>query len=233
MRKVARPWLATPRNSAIMIAALTMGAAFALRAQSSSPAPPAIVSEGNASGSDACAACHGSLGEGSPDGAYPRLAGLNAGYLNKQLRDYRSGSRRNPVMEPIAYGLSDEEANRASLWFASAEPHAAPPARRDAQLIARGAILARDGAWDRGIPPCASCHGATGLGAGSAFPALAGQSAPYLERQIHAWRLGWRRNDPMGLMKGVANSLTGPELRAAAAYYASLPPPVASREGKQ
>ena len=55
--------------------------------------------------------------------------------------------------------------------------------------------------------------------------ALAGQSPEYLKAQINAWRVGWRRNDPMGLMRNVANYLTGPEIEAVAAYYASLPPP--------
>ena len=215
------------RNSAkvAIFLSVALSGVLALQAQPGGPTSPRIVSDGTAAGGDACSSCHGNLGEGSPDGAYPRLAGLDAGYLVKQLDAYRSGSRRHAVMEPIAKRLSDQEAETAARWFASAAPADTPRQPVDRNLIERGESIAANGAWDRNIPPCSSCHGMTGLGVGSAFPALAGQSAPYLASQIHAWRLGWRRNDPMGLMRNVANYLTGPEVEAVAAYYASLPPP--------
>lgn len=206
---------------------LAFGGVLALQAQSGGPVSPRIVSDGTAAGGDACSSCHGNLGEGSPDGAYPRLAGLDAAYLAGQLRAYRSGIRRHSVMEAIAKRLSEREAEAAARWFAAAAPAATPRPPADRNLVARGETIATIGAWDRNIPPCSSCHGITGLGTGSSFPALAGQWAPYLARQIHAWRLGWRRNDPMGLMRNVANYLTGPETEAVAAYYASLPPPSA------
>lgn len=206
------------------------GAAVALVPRPVSSSPPRIVSDGTAAGGDACAGCHGPSGEGSPDGSFPRLAGLDADYLFRQLRDYASGRRRHPVMEPIARRLSEQEARSAARWFAGAT--AAPRARPavDPRLLAEGEAIAAIGRWERNIPPCSSCHGATGLGTGDNFPALAGQSPEYLKAQINAWRLGWRRNDPMGLMRNVANYLTGPEIEAVAAYYASLPPPPPSEE---
>ena len=47
-----------------------------------------LAANGNSNGAPACSACHGDQGEGRPDAAYPRLAGLNSGYLLRQLNDF-------------------------------------------------------------------------------------------------------------------------------------------------
>lgn len=222
------------RAGRIVLATLVLGgAAVALVAQPGGLAPPPIVSDGTAAGGDACAGCHGPSGEGSPDGRFPRLAGLDADYLFRQLRDYSSGRRRHAVMEPIARRLSEEESRAAARWFAGATAEPRPRPTVDPRLLAEGRAIAAIGRWERNIPPCSSCHGATGLGTGDNFPALAGQSPEYLKAQLDAWRVGWRRNDPLGLMRNVANYLTGPETEAVAAYYASLPPPPPSEEAGQ
>ncbi|MGC1304360.1 MAG: c-type cytochrome, partial [Caulobacteraceae bacterium] len=74
------------------------------------------------------------------------------------------------------------------------------------------------------VPPCASCHGADGLGVNSLSPPLAGQRADYLERQLLRFRQNERRDDPLGLMRGISSRLSPGEIRAVAAYYASLAP---------
>ena len=56
-----------------------------------------IATQGNGSGANACTACHGPAGMGNSAAGFPRLAGLNARYLAKQLSDYQSGTRSNPV----------------------------------------------------------------------------------------------------------------------------------------
>lgn len=60
----------------------------------------------------ACAACHGPAGSGNPSAKYPSLRGQHATYVEKQLRDYRSGARQtdqNQMMRNVASALSDEE----------------------------------------------------------------------------------------------------------------------------
>lgn len=52
-----------------------------------------------------CAACHGPDGN-SPSPDFPRLAGQNYDYLVKALSDYKSGARKNPIMQPQAANLS-------------------------------------------------------------------------------------------------------------------------------
>ena len=56
----------------------------------------------------ACATCHGADAMGMAAAGFPRLAGIDAGYSRKQLDDFRSGARSNPIMQPIAAALSDE-----------------------------------------------------------------------------------------------------------------------------
>ncbi|MDC6690008.1 c-type cytochrome, partial [Leclercia adecarboxylata] len=50
----------------------------------------------------ACGTCHGADGMGMAAAGFPRLAGIDAGYMRKQLADFRSGTRANPIMQPIA-----------------------------------------------------------------------------------------------------------------------------------
>jgi len=68
---------------------------------------------------------------------------------------------------------------------------------------------------------CARCHGADGLGRGSAaFPALAGQPAGYLSGALRAYASGARHS---GMMAVVARALEPGELEALAEHYAGLP----------
>lgn len=65
-----------------------------------------------------CAACHGNNGIAVID-TYPNLAGQNAAYLELSLRAYRDGSRRNPLMSPVARGLSEQDIADLAAYFAS------------------------------------------------------------------------------------------------------------------
>jgi cytochrome c553 len=65
-----------------------------------------------------CAACHGAAGI-SAIPMYPNLAGQKEAYLAKQLKDFKSGARKDPVMAPMAAGLSDEDVANVAAYFAS------------------------------------------------------------------------------------------------------------------
>lgn len=212
-------------NPALIAAALlttVSGAALAASGQD-------IAHNGKGDAVPACSACHGEQGEGQPDAGFPRLAGLNAGYLADQLTSFVDKTRRNDIMAPIAAGLSDDDRKAVAAYFASLNPPEAksdtPP---DKALVAAGAVIAQRGDWSKGVPACALCHGAAGLGVGASFPHLAGQSQTYIANQLDAWKKGERSNDPMHLMAGVAGKLDDDEIKAVAAYYASLPVSVAA-----
>ena len=77
--------------------------------------------------SGVCAACHGSSGTSSQE-VWPNLAGQRFGYLVQQLMAFRDGSRSNPVMEPIAKGLSDQDIKDLAAYYATQAPAASPAA---------------------------------------------------------------------------------------------------------
>lgn len=176
-----------------------------------------------------CIECHGALGQGAghasgAEGQFPRLAGQHPRYLLKQLADFRSGRRPHDVMAIMASSVDVDDLRDIVAFFASRPRQGGDGSGGRPQ--AQSLFLYGDAA--RGLAACAACHGSTALGnAGSqaeaAVPALAGQEYFYLERQLLAWRSGWRSNGPTGAMNQVAKLLTDEEIRQLAAYLSGLP----------
>ncbi len=183
-----------------------------------------IVKQGNGKGAVACSTCHGPDGGGNAAAGYPRLSSLSAGYIASQLQAFRSGSRNNPVMKPIASALSDQEVQAVAKYFATQTAKLVPEKAKDVQSLQQGQQLATRGDWGHTIPACESCHGPDGDGVGQVFPALAGQHASYIKAQIEAWQNGQRKDDPNQLMQTVAKRLKPEQTAAVAAYFASLKP---------
>lgn len=82
--------------------------------------PAATMAEGDAAAgktrSTVCAACHGAEGI-SPNDLWPNLAGQKFGYLVKQMKAFRDGSRSDPMMSPMAAGLTDEDIDNLAAYF--------------------------------------------------------------------------------------------------------------------
>lgn len=70
----------------------------------------------------ACTACHGYGGVSAND-EWPNLAGQKQGYLMKQLKAYRDGTREDPLMSPMAAGLTDTDIENIAAWFSSLRSH--------------------------------------------------------------------------------------------------------------
>ena len=188
-----------------------------------------IARQGNGKGAAPCMACHGVDGAGQADAGNPRLAGLDAAYLQKQLDDFASGSRASAVMKPSASALSASERHAMALYYSKLQPPAAldKPAGPMPPADSVGAILATRGDWAREVPGCVQCHGPGGVGVGAHFPPLAGQPATYIAAQLRAWQQGTRHNDPLQLMQHVATALTAQEVQAVSAWFAAQPLPAA------
>ena len=216
--------------------AVTIGGSWAAGSWAKPPlAPPAatgaeaaagtrLAHAGNAQGAPACVACHGARGEGQGTLGAPRLAGLNAAYIERQLADFADGSRESAVMTPVAKALAAPDRAAVARYYSTLPPPpiaAAPPQ-------SAGAMLAERGDWAASVPACAACHGRDGQGVGAAFPPLAGQPAAYLVAQLQAFRSGTRHDDPLGLMRGIAARLSETQGKAVAAYYAGGAVPVAA-----
>ncbi|MGC1550630.1 MAG: c-type cytochrome [Rhodanobacter sp.] len=183
-----------------------------------------IAHQGNGHGAVPCLACHGADGGGLAAPGFPRLAGLPAAYLRKQLDDFAAGKRQNASMQPIAMSLSEDERAAVAAYYSGLPvPAQQPASAMDAAQKAAGEALAARGRWSQGLPGCAQCHGPGGIGVGEHFPPLVGQSANYLASQLHAWQQGTRNNDPLQLMHSVAGKLNDTDITAVSAWYAAQP----------
>jgi len=138
-----------------------------------------------------CAACHGELGV-STSSLIPMLAGMDAAAIYKQLDDYRSGKRLWGVMGAIAKALSAPDSADVAAYFAAQSGglpaltgDRVPESGRSFRETDPAKRLVFAGDPQRGIPPCSACHGPGGFKIGA--PALQGQHAAYIERQLLAF----------------------------------------------
>jgi cytochrome c553 len=106
---------------------------------------------GNGKGAHACSACHATQGEG-PEAGYPRLVGLSADYLLRQLNDF-ANNRENELLAPIANSLSREERKAVAAYYASVSSAEAKESKKLNQTdVTRGAVVANEGQWSGGLP---------------------------------------------------------------------------------
>jgi len=224
------------RTTQTLVLLSMLSLAFTATAQSAPADPADIVQHGNARGALACMTCHGEEGEGNAASGFPRLAGLNAGYLHAQLEAFAIGARVNAMMSPVAQALSPAERKQLAQYYGGlgrpVDTVKSAPQQPDAEHKnpdSPGAQLALRGRWEDGLPACTQCHGALGVGVGPTFPALTGQSALYIENQLRAWQQGTRPPGPLALMQVVASKLSLSDIEAVAAYFSALPTRDSSR----
>ncbi len=164
-----------------------------------------------------CVACHAVDGNsGAP--VNPKLAQQHPEYLVKQLQEYKSGKRKNAVMQGFAAALSEDDMKNIAYWAASKKTK--PGFAKDKELVTLGERIYRGGISDRQVPACAGCHSPTGAGIPSQYPRLGGQHAEYTAFQLTAFRDGVRNNNLP--MTQVASKLNDKEIRAVADYIAGL-----------
>jgi cytochrome c553 len=190
----------------------------------------AIAAQGTAR-APACAGCHAFDGSADGTGAFPRITGLPAEYIEAQMRDFASGVRDNAIMSPIAKDLSPAESNCAAAYYAGAKVPFPPLKSGDPALIKLGEQLATAGDVAKGIPGCDACHGPQGNGQPGIAPYLGGQYGHYIEFTLHMWQRGYRKNSP-GLMETFAKNLNDQEIDAVAAYYQQAPASAAAAAQK-
>lgn len=182
-----------------------------------------------------CAACHEGGAAANPAHLIPMLDGMDAEAIFKQLADYRSGKRPWGVMNAIAKALTIQDWADVAAYFASRtgglEPNSGvrvPQGGRGFRQSDTGARLVFAGDPQRGIAPCSSCHGPGGYKI--AAPALAGQYAAYIERQLASFAQGIRQNDIYEQMRTIARQLTPDEMRAVAVFYGSQGQALAAKD---
>jgi cytochrome c553 len=140
-----------------------------------------------------CVVCHGVELMGNRQVDAPKLAGLPAWYIERQMQAFRAGWRgvqegdvNGMEMHPQATVLTEEEVADAVAFAASV------PARPVAATIDGNAARG-----ERLYVPCAACHGNAGQGDEALLsPPLAGQNDWYLASQLELFRAGIRGAAP-------------------------------------
>lgn len=168
---------------------------------------------------ETCGACHGLHGL-SISPMFPNLAAQKSQYIELELKAFKDHSRSDPDGQAYMWGMASqlsEAQMRGIAGYFAAQP-APPGTPGDPALIAQGKVLYEKGVPSRGIPPCASCHGAKAEGL-EGFPRLAGQHASYLYRQLIAIQ-SVLRTAPV--MHGVIKDLTTDQLHAVVTYVGSI-----------
>ena len=158
-----------------------------------------------------CAACHGANGIPQQP-VIPVIWGQQLGYLYIQLRDFKSGARKNELMAPIVQTLEHDDMLALAQYFSRKvwpdlqQPRASTAVAAQAQRA--NASIA-----------CTSCHQEGYKGDGTQ-PRLAGQHRDYLKKTMEDFRTGARGNNPgmTDLMKATSEA----DLAALATYLAGL-----------
>ena len=195
--------------SAVAAAALS----FSAQAQTAKP----DLAKGAATYGAVCVACHAADGN-STTPANPKLAQQHPEYLIKQLQEFKSGKRKNAVMQGFAAALSDDDMRNIAYWLA--DQKAKGGAATDKDLVTLGERIYRGGIADRQIAACAGCHSPNGAGIPAQYPRLSGQHADYTAAQLQQFRSGARANNVQ--MTGVAAKMTDMEIKAVSDFIAGL-----------
>jgi cytochrome c553 len=158
-----------------------------------------------------CTACHGESGVPQQK-TTPVLWGQQLGYLYVQLRDFKSGARKNDQMSAVVATLERDDMLALAQYFsqkpwpALGQPPAASAAAAQALSATRAVV-------------CTSCHQESYNGEGTQ-PRLAGQQKDYLAQTMLDFRGGKRGNNPG--MSDLMKSISEGDIAAIAEYLAGL-----------
>lgn len=209
----------------LLLATLAFGSAAATAAQPAAVAAKADPAKGatlyesgdTARGLPACLSCHGANGN-STIVANPKLSAQFETYTHKQLVDFTTPQRNNPVMTTYAKMLTEEDKRNIAAYLAVQKVK--PGAAKNKDTVELGRKIYRGGIADKGVAACASCHGAAGAGIPVQYPRLAGQHQDYTLAQLAAFKSGARTNSPQ--MTVLSQRLSDAEMKAVADYIAGL-----------
>ena len=153
------------------------------------------------------------LGSGYTLTTQGSLAFLSPVYLLQQLQDFKSGQRRNPMMDAVVVNLQAADLKTLAAHFhAQTRSQLPSPAARPPGAAVHPAVAS-----------CTACHDNAAL---PGTPDLVGQQQPYLAQQLRAYRAGTRKN---AIMEPLAKGLSDADITALAAYYSTLAPAAPAR----
>jgi len=160
-----------------------------------------------------CQGCHGKDGNSSAP-TTPKLAGQYSDYIQRQINNYKNGSRRDPIMTSIAADLSNpQDLSDIGAYFASQVQMAGISVENEA-----GKKIFRE-------KGCLNCHGEIGKGKPSynaIFPIIGGQNKGYLIKQLKNFKSGARDTDISGMMSLLTNQMSYDDIVAVSDYISGL-----------
>jgi cytochrome c553 len=162
---------------------------------------------------EVCAGCHGENGISQTENI-PSLAGQPDQFIQWQLVFFRSGARKNELMQPIVEQINNEDIRNLGAYFASLVPPKVSTPDDNPDLSQKGAQAAVG-------RRCASCHTDTFAGT-KAVARIAGQREEYLLKALHDYKSGLRSGGGGAAMADVAYPLSEEEITALAHYLAHL-----------
>ncbi len=165
---------------------------------------------------ETCAPCHGAAGI-SQTPEIPSLAGQPDGFLQWQLVFFRTGTRKSPLMQPMAATLKDDDIRNLAAWFAAQKPpRPDPAAKANEALVAAGRKVAQ-------ANRCVSCHKDDFSGT-QATARIAAQREDYLLKALRDFKGGRRVGGGVAAMADVVYPLGDDDLRALAHFLARFSP---------
>ena len=169
-----------------------------------------------------CIACHGANGNGGANPLWPKLAGQHYGYLVKQLQAFHTKGREDPSMNAMTAPLSDADVYNLAAFFANQPRTKGAPSV--GELLEMGRTIYRGGNKTTKVAACIACHGPKGFGNPAAsYPAISGQKAAYVEKQLQDFKSGARKLiHNVIIMHDVAIRMSDEEMAAVSNYIEGL-----------
>src|SRR3954469_20000694 len=144
-----------------------------------------------------------------PTYSVPKLHGQRPEYLVAALKEYKSGERSHGTMHSQASSMNEQDMKDIATFLAG--PEVLSQSKDDVPATAA----------PKASQSCLACHGTNGVGITADFPTIAGQHKDYIERALHDYQKGGRKN---AVMAGMAATLTHEDIVALAEYYSSRSP---------
>lgn len=180
--------------------------------------------------SASCVSCHGEHGNSTMP-MFPKLAQQNSSYLISQLKAFKDGTRKDPMMATIAMSLTENDMSDIAHYYEAQKESPEPEENFDSaeertehdELVKLGSDLYRNGDLKREVSACIACHGPYGEGNKPAgFPALRSQHKAYLIKALTDFKSGNRSNNNENMMHMIAVKMTEAEIKAVANRIATM-----------
>jgi cytochrome c553 len=179
-------------------------------AQAQTPAPAGDAKRGHAL-AYTCNGCHAipNYKNVYPTYSVPKLHGQKPEYLVAALKAYKSGERSHGTMHSQATTMTETDMRDVAVFLAG--PTVFTESKSDVPADKR----------PKATEICKACHGTNGVGLLQDQPNIGGQHADYLERALHDYQRGGRKN---AIMAGMVQALTREEIEQVSEYYSKQTP---------